>query len=50
MPSTFIFDCLKLIMRFCEFPFPESIIYRVVMLGKLGQSYKSFFPSKIAES
>ena len=46
MPSTLIFGCLKLKMRFCEIPFARSIVYSDIGLDKLWQSYKSFFPSK----
>ena len=45
MPSTFIFGCLKLKMRFCETPFPKSIVYSNLVLGKLRRA----FPSKYAE-
>ena len=50
MPSTFIFGCLKLKTRFCEIPFPKSIIYSDVVLSKLGHSYESSFPSQNSES
>ena len=49
MPSMFIFRCLKLKRRSCKIPFPKSIVYNDVLLEKLGQSCKSFFPSKNAE-
>ena len=44
MPSTFIFGGLKLKVRFYEIPFPKSIVYSDVVLDKLRQRYKSFFP------
>ena len=44
MLSTFYFDCLKLKMRFCGMPFPKSIVYSDVVVGKLLQRYKVFFP------
>ena len=50
MPSTFIFGCLKLKMRFCEIAFPKSIVNGDVLLDKLRQSYKFSFPDKYAES
>ena len=50
MPSTFIFGCLELEKRFCEISFPKNVVYSDVVLDKLGQSNKSFFPSKNAES
>ena len=50
MPSTFIFGCLELKKRSCETPIPKSIVYSDVLSVKLGPRYKSFFPSKNAES
>ena len=40
----------KILERFCEIPLLKSIVYSDVMLDKLRQKYKSFFPSKNAES
>ena len=39
----------KIEMKFCEIPFPKSIVYSDVVLDKLWQWYKSLFPSKNAE-
>ena len=50
MPSALIFGCLKLKMRFCEIPFPKSIIYSDVVLDKLRQTDESFIPISAAES
>ena len=50
MPSKSIFDCIKLKMRFCEIPFPKSIVYSDVVLDKQQQRYESFFPSINAET
>ena len=50
MPSTFIFGCLKLKLSFCGIPFLKSIVNGDVVLDKLRESYKSFNPSKYAES
>ena len=50
MPSTFIFGCLKLKMRFLEIPFPKSIVYSDLALDKLRQRYESFFSIKNAET
>ena len=50
MPSTFIFVCLKLKNRSCEFPFPKSIVYSDVVVDKLGQRYKSLLPRKNPEN
>ena len=50
MPSKFIFDRLKIKKRFCDIPFPKTLVYSDVVLDKLGQSYKAFFLSKNAES
>ena len=36
-------------MRFCKIPFPKSITYSGVVLDKLRQRYKSFFPRKNPE-
>ena len=50
MPCTFIFVCLKSKLSFCGIPFPKSIVNGGVVLEKLRQRYKSFFPSKNAEN
>ena len=47
MPSTFIFGCLKVKIRFHKIPFPKTKVYSDVVLDNLRQKYKSFFfPSK----
>ena len=50
MQSTFILACLELKRRSCYIPFPKSIVYSDVVLEKVGQSNKSLFPRKNAES
>ena len=50
MPSTFIFGGLESKKRSWEIPFPKSTVCSDVMLDKVGLSYKSFFPSKNADS
>ena len=51
MPSTFIFGCLKLKMRFNEIPFPKSIVYCDEVLDKQEKGrYGSFIPNNNAES
>ena len=50
MPSMFIFGCPELKKRFCEIPFPKSIVYSDAVLDNLRQRYKSIFPSKYSES
>ena len=50
MPSSFIFGCLKLKLSFCGIPLPKSIVNGDIVLDKLRQRYKSFFPSKYVES
>ena len=45
MASTFIFGWLELKMTFCEIPFPKSIVYSAVVMDKLPQNNKSFFPT-----
>ena len=46
MPSTFIFGCLELKRRSCEIPFSKTIVYSDALLEKLGEIYKSIFPSR----
>ena len=53
MPSSFNFWLPKIkkeILWSCDISFLKIIVYSDVVLDKLGQSYKSIFPSKIAES
>ena len=50
MPFMFIFGCLELKRRFCEIPFPKSIVYTDVVLDKRGKNYKFLFLSKNAKS
>ena len=50
MPSSFIFDCLQLKLSFCGISFPKSIVNGDLVLDKLRQRYKSFFPSQYSES
>ena len=45
MPSTFIFGCPKLEMRFYEIPFPKCTAYTEVVLDILRRRYNRFFPS-----
>ena len=47
---TFVFGRLEIKRRSCEIPFPKSVVYNDAVLNKLEESYKSFFPSKMAES
>ena len=46
MPSTLIFGCLELKGRSFEIPFPKSLVYSDEMLGKLGESFESFFSNE----
>ena len=50
MLFTFIFGWLELQRRYCEIPFPKTIVYTGVELDKQGRSYKSFFLGENAES